>query len=134
MLEKIEGYPLVTKLRIIQIIEAYLNLYLKVKIGRQFTSNMELNRQFDEDMHGGRRNKSTQEAIIALKLLMDYSVIKQENIIITSVDAEKCYDRVSYGFAYLCMQIEGIDSIICDCLFKVLHQMKRSVLTKDGIS
>ena len=55
MLEKMPGKPLLHKLRIIQLLEADYNIYLKIKIGCEFMIHVENNNLLGEEMHGEKR-------------------------------------------------------------------------------
>ena len=73
MIEKLPGIPRINKLRIIQLIEAYLNAYLKVKIGKHMMQLGEENNTLGNHMHKGRANRTTTDVLITQQLVNDIS-------------------------------------------------------------
>ena len=71
MIPKQHNDPTVTNLRIIQIIEADYNAMLKLKINKLFMEKCEQNFEWNEGVFGGRKNRSTWDAIIIQILLYD---------------------------------------------------------------
>lgn len=59
MMEMKKGFPLVSKLRMIQLFEADFNAVLKLKIGRQLMHQPVVEKNFRHEMHGGRQHRST---------------------------------------------------------------------------
>ena len=66
--EKEAGNPNIERLRIIQLLEADFNLYLKLKIGRDFMLLAEAHNLLDAGMFGGRRRLSAHDASIFQRL------------------------------------------------------------------
>ena len=75
MLPKTENAPTLNKLRNIQLIEADLNGYLKIKGNKQLIENGEKFGVLEQEMFGGRKNKSTHMALITQTLINDNTKI-----------------------------------------------------------
>ena len=73
MIEKLPGIPQINKLRIIQLIEADLNAYLKVKIGKHLMKIGENNNTLGDQMHGGIAHRTTTDTLVTQQLVNDIS-------------------------------------------------------------
>ena len=134
MLEKVQGTPRIDKLRIIQLIEADLNAMLKVKIGRQLMKMAEANGILGEEMHGGRKGRTTTDALITQRLVYDIARQEKSDLITLNLDATKCYDRIFPNFATLTFARLGLLFTFGATIAKVLKNMKHHIKTGHGIS
>ena len=107
MIEKLPGIPRINKLRIIQLIEADLNAYLKVKIGKHLMNIGEDNNTLGDQMHRGRAHRTTTDALVTQQLVNDISKQTLTSITVMNLDATKCYDRIFPAFATLTMARMG---------------------------
>ena len=134
MIEKLPGIPKINKLRIIQLIEADLNAYLKIKIGKQLMTIGENNYTLGDQMHGGRANRTTTDALITQQLVNDISRQTLRPLTVMNLDATKCYDRIFPAFATLTMARMGAPIKIGETISKTIQSMEHKVMTGHGIS
>ena len=71
MLEKIKGQPRLDKLRVIQLMEADLNMMLRIIFGRRLIHCSEDKQLFSPLQWGSRPNRSSQDAILMKRLTYD---------------------------------------------------------------
>lgn len=134
MLQKTPGNPDITKLRIIQLVEADYNLYQKIKIGKEFMKYNEKNLSFPEEMHGGRSNKSTSDPIDSQRLLFDISRQNHTSLLSINLDAESCYDRMAPNFGTVSLSRLGLPTSCCIAMAKTQKNMSHKIGTIHGIS
>ena len=134
MLEKLPGIPKLNKLRIIQLLEADFNAILKVKIGRQLMTIAENNHLLGEQMHGGRSERTTTDALIMKHLIHDISSQNKQSIIMLNLDATKCYDRIFPNLATLPLARLGAPLEFGATIAQTLKYMEHRVLTGHGLS
>ena len=108
MIEKVKGSPKNDKLRIIQLIEADFNAALKIKISKQLMALAEKHVLLGTQMHGGRRNKGTSDALLTQRLAYDISQQSHIPMVTLNLDATKCYDRIFPNFATLTLGRLGV--------------------------
>lgn len=103
MLEKVAGIALVTKLRAILLMEADFNYHNKLIFGRRM---MDLARK--HDMVPGEiyseKGHTSEDAILHQVLTYDIARQLRRPLIVASVDASQCYDRVAHAMAALCLR------------------------------
>ena len=134
MLEKIPNYPLLDKLRIIQLVEADFNIYQKIKIGRAFMNHLEDNSLLPNELYGGRKHRSTSEPIQIQRTIFDITRQQKTPLISITVDAEACYDRMVPNYGAIAMTALGLHPNIGSTLAKVQHNTKHNVYTNNGLS
>ena len=64
LIEKDEGMPLLTRLRVIHLFEADYNLFLKIIYGRRMVKNGERNNAMNDQQHGARPRRMTIDALL----------------------------------------------------------------------
>ena len=134
MLEKIPKFPHISKLRIIQILEADLNMYLKIVVGRRLLRHAEQHEMLPPEMYGGRRQKSVSDAIFQQTHIYDIAHQLQQDLICINLDAQKCFDRIYPNVAVIALQRLGLPESVCNSLASTLNAMSHSVNTSNGIS
>ena len=134
MLKKDPTHPHPSKMRIIQLLEADLNMYLKIIIGRRLSANAEKEKLLENDLHGGRKNHSAIDAVATQMLISQNALMERKNLITISLDASKCFDRISHPMAYLALRHFGANKILSRTFTSLLNLMEHRVKTPHGIS
>jgi hypothetical protein len=94
MLEKIEGKPLLHKLRVIHIVEADYNLALKEIFGRRLMYNCEQFGTLGDYQDGFRKGRSTTRTLLQNEIFNDYNKRLRINNFVGMTDISGCFDRI----------------------------------------
>ena len=121
-------------LRIIQLIEADYNAMLKIKINRIFMNKCENNNEWNDGVFGGRKNRSTWDALLTQILICDVCRQTNTDFTIASIDATKCYDKMFANVGSVAIQAMGIPQEFSQFIAKVTKQTSHSVKTAFRIS
>lgn len=103
MLEKVAGIALVTKLRAILLMEADFNYRNKLIFGQRM---MDLARQHGmvlEEIYS-EKGKTAENAILHQVLVYDIARQLRRPLVVASVDASQCYDRIAHAMASLTLR------------------------------
>ena len=106
MLEKIFGCRLVTKLRLMLLMEADFNAANKIIFGNRMLANV---RKYDL-MPGeiySEQGRTTDDGTLAKVFVVD--IVRQFKITtgVASVDADNCFDRIAHAMASMVFQALG---------------------------
>ena len=91
-------------------------------------------KSWNEEMHGGRRNKTTQDVIITQVLIKNIMQQNDTSVINVSLDAQKFYDRIFPSVATICLRKMGLPLDIGITIAKTILNMKHKVNTSHGLS
>ena len=133
ILEKIQGRTIISKLRIIQLLEADFNAVIK-KIGLQIMQHESLNQGLGTEIHGGRPNRTAHDSIIPQKLVVDISKQKQTPYSIINLDASKLFDFLFPNISTIEMRRMGVPKPCAISLATKLAKMSHKVRTAHGTS
>jgi hypothetical protein len=97
MLEKIPGVVRTNKLRIIQLLEAYLNQVLRIAFARNITKLARDNEGVISNHQYGRSHKTCISPILNKLLIIQLLIQKKVNRIVFDNDAKGCYGRIFSG-------------------------------------
>ena len=61
-----------------------------------------------EDQFGFRRNRSTREAILSFRLIIERSFIREESVYVGFIDLEKAFDNVKWEIIFNILKQAGI--------------------------
>ena len=104
LIEKEEGRPCLTRLRVIRLFEADYNLFLKIIYGRRMVKNGERNHAMNDQQHGSRPRRMTTGALFLAR--SKKYLIRQLKFDSAHMDndATGCYERiiVSFGMTACC--------------------------------
>ena len=92
--EKLQGFPILNKLRIIQLFEEDFNAVMKIKISRDLMRKYEINFQLGDDMHGGRQHCTERHALLTHKLTFNVSHQQCSKFSVINLDSTKCFDNI----------------------------------------
>ena len=134
MLEKSPGNHSLKKMRIIQLVEADFNIYQKIKISRELMRKIVKEETFPDEMYGGRKNRTSHDAISAQTLMFDLARQQERTMVCLNLDAEKCYDRIFPSYASIALTRLGLPRSVSISLAKTQRFMEHRVRTRDGIS
>jgi hypothetical protein len=95
MLEKIAGVCLVKKLRAIQLYKADFNCYNQFIFGKQAMQTLTESRYIPKELFS-QKGSTAEDAKFDKTLIDDLSRQGRQPMIVTSVDAAYCYDRVNH--------------------------------------
>jgi hypothetical protein len=134
MLEKTPGNPHLSKLRIIQLIEADFNTGLKIIWSRRLRSTLRRSTTLDDAQHGCRPSRSTIEPTLNKILTYDISRISRSEGVFVENDASAAFDRIIPALSVLTSYAHGIPFAACLCLFLTTTQLRHHIRTAHGIS
>ena len=116
MLEKIAGVAVVTKLRAILLMEADFNCHNKLIFGSRMMKLAREHGLVPEEIYS-EKGKTPEDAILQQVLVYDIARQLRRPLMVASVDAAQCYDRIAHAIAALTL-----------CAFKVPPSSVASML------
>ncbi len=134
MLEKIAGVCLVKKLCAIQLYEADFNCYNEFIFGKQAMKTLTESGYIPEELFS-QKSSTAEDAKFDKTLMADLSRQARQPMIVTSVDAAYCYDRVNHiimSLIWLVLTNGNIPAIVAATV--CLQTMKNFQLTGFGES
>jgi hypothetical protein len=134
MLEKIQGKPLLHKLRVIHILEADYNLTLKVIFGKRLMRNCERHGTLGNRQDGFRKGRSTTRTLLHNEILSDYNKRLRIDNFIGMTDISGCFDRIIPSITALLNRKNGCPRTAVQMHAKTLDKAKYHLKTKQGIS
>ena len=134
MIEKDEGKPYLTRLRIIHLFEADYNLFLKILFGRRLVSNGEQYNALNDQQHGSRPRRMTMDALFLSRLEKDLIRQTKTNAAHMDNDATGCYDRIIVSLGMIACRRLGMPSSAIRCQTDALLFMRYAVKHVYGIS
>ena len=84
--------PYITKMRIIELIEADFNASMKILLSRRLMRHADKSGVNNAQTHGGRQGRSTYDAMIISQLTTDITRLNKSNLLVIFNDAGDCYD------------------------------------------
>ena len=133
ILEKGKG-PVLGKLRTIQLIEADLQLLMRIYIGERNSRNIEDDSRLSKFNYGSRANYSIETAILEKRLMYDAAVRDGKPMIHNISDLKACYDRQLPNIGCMVQEAVGVNREASKVFAKVLPIMQHHVCTDFGIS
>ena len=94
LIEKDEGKPFLTRLRVINLFKADYSLFLKVVYGKQLVRNAEKSNALNDQQHGSRSRWMTTDALFLARLEKDLIRQTKSNSAHMENDATGCYERI----------------------------------------
>ena len=133
MLEKIAGVALVTKLRAILLLEADYNYHSKLIFSKRM---MELARSHGivpEEIYS-EKGRTAEDAVLHQVLAYDIARQTRAPLLVASVDASQCYDRMAHSIAGLTLQASGVPPSSVRSMLKPIREMEFFIRTAFGES
>jgi hypothetical protein len=134
LIEKDEGKPFLTRLRIIHLFEADYNLFLKILFGRRMVSNAERYNALNDQQHGSRPRRMTMDALFLSRLEKDLIRQTKTNAAHMDNDATGCYDRIIVSLGMMACRRLGMPTSAIRCQADALLFMRYAVKHVYGIS
>jgi hypothetical protein len=103
MLGKVPGISRSNKLRIIQLLEADLNQFLRIYFSRNITRLAKEHEGIISDHQYGRAHKTCMTPLLNKMLTIQLLIQKKVVGIVFDNDAKGCYDRIISGIALSCL-------------------------------
>ena len=120
MLEKDKHSPKINRLRIIQILEADLNLGYRLIWGKRMVESGETSNALHNSQYGARKSKDSTAA--AFNKVLTYDIARQQrtNLCIFYNDAKGCFDRIVPSLAALACRRLGLPKKTARLMTEVL--------------
>jgi hypothetical protein len=134
LIEKDEGQPFLTRLRVIHLFEPDYNLFLKVVYGKHLVGNAEKSNALNDQQHGSRPRRMTKDALFLSGLEKDLIRQTKSNSAHMDNDATGCYDRIVTSVGMMASRRLGMTAHATRCQAATLRQMKYSVKHAFGTS
>ena len=134
MIEKDEGKPYLTRLRVIHLFEADYNLFLKILFGKRLVRNGEKYDALNDQQHGSRPRRMTTDALFLSRLEKDLIRQTKSNSAHMDNDATGCYDRIITSLGMMACRRLGMPPNAIRCQASTLFHMKYAVKHVYGIS
>ena len=134
MLEKTPGNPRIDKLRVIQIIEADLNMCLRIIFGRRLVQRAEQAGTIPSSQWGSRPNRSSTDCVFLKRLSYDGLIILKREGIVFNNDAKAAFDRMVPSIGGMALRRLGASKNAVEALLRTLENMKYQIRTALGIS
>ncbi len=134
MLEKDNGSPKLHRLRVIHLLEADLNLLIKIIIARRFVWHGETHGTFGEAQAGGRPGRSANDIVLQKELTYDLALRTLICLAMMENDATACFDRMLPSLVTLSLRANGVSEAIAKIIGATLLKMRYRIKTKLGIS
>lgn len=114
-MEKIEGVALVTKLQAILLMRADFNFHNKLVFGNRMLDLVGKHGMIPEEVYS--KNEQTAEDPVLYQVLA-YDITRQKRVllIMTSVDAAQCYDRLAHTMAALTLRAFKVPKSSVKCM------------------
>jgi hypothetical protein len=134
MLEKESGHPKLHRLRVIHLLEADLNLLIRILLARRFVWHGEDHDAFGDSQAGSRPGRSAIDVVLQKELTYDLSARTLCNLAMMENDATACFDHMIPSLVMLSLRAYGVPEEVITLLGKTLEQMRYRIKTKIGIS
>ena len=134
LIEKDEGLPFLTRLRVIHLFEADYNLFLKLIYGRRLVTNAEMAEALNDQQHGSRPRRMTTNALFLSRLAKDLLRQIKANSAHMDNDATGCYDRIVTSLGMIACRRLGMPKHAIACQVAALLTIQYSVKHATGVS
>ncbi len=134
MLKKIAGFPLITKLRVIQLLEADMNLAFRILWGRRLISHAISHGVDTPWQFGNRPGTIVQSALLLKALSYDFLCLTCSPAIVFNNDAKACYDRVVPSLGLMATERLGMHATAATSMLATIFSMQYFIRTIYGLS
>jgi hypothetical protein len=133
-IEKIPGYPLVQKLRVIHLVEADWNLILKYFTGRQVLRAAVNAGTATYEQAGGRPKRRAVDEVV--QTMFNYETCNLQRLFggVTYNDAKSCYDRIPENLANMSAIKEGLPQQLAVLHSTTMSHMKYHLKHQFGVA
>jgi hypothetical protein len=134
MLEKQVGFPLIHRLRVIQLLEADMNLAFRLLWGRRLVQHALKHNVTSPWQFGNRPGISVHSPLLLKVLSYDYLRHTRHAAIIFNNDAKACYDRIVPSLGLMASERFGMSRPAAQCMLSTIKTMRFYVQTAYGVS
>ncbi|KAI2491161.1 hypothetical protein MHU86_23388 [Fragilaria crotonensis] len=134
MIEKDQGHPKITRLRIIHLFEADFNFFLKLQWCSRLVRRADEKSLLNDGQHGSVPRRTAMDPIMLTKLTTDLCRTLKHNLARFDNDASACYDRIIVALGMLAAGRCGMPTNAVSTHASALQYMKYKVKTIHGIS
>ena len=134
MLEKEPGNPLITKLRVIQLLEADMNFAFRLLWGKRLVHHALAQNALTPLNFGGRPGCRVHSALLSKTLSYDCIRYTRLNAIIFNNDAKACFDRIIPSIGLMATERLGMPPTASACMLATIQGMKFFICTAHGVS
>ena len=134
LIEKDDGLPYLTRLRVIHLFEADYNLFLKLVYGRRLVKNAERSHSLNDQQHGSRPRRMTTDALLLARLEKDIIRQIKANSAHMDNDATGCYDRIVVSLGMMACRRAGMPKNATECQANTLKNMRYAIKQLTGVS
>jgi len=133
MVEKGKGV-IIGKLRTIQLIEADLQIIMRICINNWNKYHIENDPRISKCNYGFYLNYSIEMVIFGKKLIYDASTLNQLKAIYNMTDLEACFNRQLANASSVLQELIKIERVVIKLISKVLSIFERHICTSYSIS
>jgi hypothetical protein len=134
MLEKIPGAVRSNKLRIIQLLEAYLSQVLRISFARNITRLAKAHEGVISKHQYGRSHKTCIYPVLNKLITIQLLIKKKKNGIVFDNDAKCCYNRIVNGISIATLRRLNYSKESVRILGLLWAQMQHNICTGFGVS
>jgi hypothetical protein len=134
MLEKIPGVPRINKLRIIQLLKADLNQFLRSEFARNISKLAQETPGIIGEHQYGRSHQTCLTPVLNKLLMVQLLIQKKTNGIVFNNDAKGCYDHIFSGIVLAALRQTGYSKNSVRKLGLLWAQLEHHVATGLGVS
>ena len=131
--EKKTGVRRTDKLRVIQILEAHLNMTLQIIFGRCLIAWAEKRGNIPPTQWGSRSNHSSVDCVLQKRLSDDGLKILKQSAVIFNNDARSAFDRIIPLVGGIVLRRLGASNNAVKALLEILQKMRYQIWTGLGL-
>jgi hypothetical protein len=133
LIEKVPGFPIINKLRVIHIYEVDWSLIQRFYVAYKLSKTAAKANTVTNEQAGARPGRSAIE--LALNRVMTYDIIRNQRLTgaVMYNDAKACYDRVIQNFSNLALLREGLPLQIAKLHVQTFKSIQYHLKHKLGI-
>lgn len=134
MLEKDKRIPLITRLCVIQLLEADMNLAFRLFWGHRLVHHALDHNALIKWNFGNLPGASCLSALILKTVSYDYIRIKRTKAVIFNNDAKACFDRIIPSHGLMATERLGMPKSAAKCMLAIILAINFYVHTAYGVS
>ena len=134
MLEKEPGNPLITKLRVIQLLEANMNFAFRLLWGKQLVHHALAQNTLTPLNFGGRPGCRVHSALLLKTLSYNYIRYIRLTAIIFNKDTKACFNRIIPSIGLMATESLGMPPTASACILATIQGIQFSICKAHGVS
>ena len=120
---KIAGVALVTKLRLILLFEEDYNYHSRLIFGKRMMDLAQECGVVPDEIYS-QKGRTAEDAVLHQILTYDIARQTKAPMLVASVDAAQCYDRIAHSIAGLACQASGVPTSSVRSMLKLMREME----------